>query len=138
MKQILTYFFYLIVLICLTLFFDLFLISILKINTGFVFLLLKTYVLTDSIACLSLLLFFMKSTYQSLGRIIFINTFCFVLVSLFGLIGSYATVWYSNIPEEVMLLQQVGAQVNLVNSLAAFLTTTIFALVLILMRSKNR
>ena|SRR5688572_15616554 len=138
MKPIKTYILYLLLLLSLTVFFNRFLASMYDVKFGFIYLLVRTYVLTDAIACLSLLLFFIKSTYESSLKIILICTACFLLVSFFGFLGSYLTVWYSNIPEEILMFQQNGLLVNGVNILAAFVTSFATATVLILMKAKNR
>src|SRR5687767_1972805 len=137
MKPIKIYILYLLLLISLTLILNRFLVSIYDLKFGFIFLLIRTFVLTDAIACLSLLLFFIKSTHESTLKIILISIACFLLVSFFGFIGSYLTIWYSNIPEEILMFQQNGLSVNLVNILAAFVTSVVTSLLLVLTKPKN-
>lgn len=137
MKPIITYSFYLCLLLSLTVTLNRFFSTVCDVNQGFLFLLIKTYVLTDAIACLSLLVFYLKSTYESSLKIILICTACFLLVSFFGFLGSYLTMWYSNIPEEIIMFQQNGLLVNGVNILAAFVTSFVTATVLILTKAKN-
>jgi hypothetical protein len=123
MKPIKIYILHLFILTLLTLVFNMVVGAIYKIRLWDIFYQTRIYLLTDVVACLSLLLFYMKSVLRSPRLIVVICSICFLLVSLFGFIGQVFMVWYSNIPKEIITYKMIGIPLCFAKVVAAFITS---------------
>lgn len=105
-----------------------------------VFILSKSFLYTNVIGSLSLLLFFIPSSLKSPLKIISICSICLVLTSILGALVSFYNVWFSNIPEEVVLYSLFGFPLAISNALASLITCLLTAIMLSVSaqkRSKN-
>jgi hypothetical protein len=138
MKPIKIYLIHLVVLTGLTMLLTYGFASAFEVRLGYAYLVFKISIKASSVGCLSLLLFYFRTADQSPLKIILICTLCFVLVTLLGFVATIYTIWYSNIPEEIIIYQQKGLLMNVPHVLSALITGIGTAAILIKMRSKSR
>jgi hypothetical protein len=138
MKPIKIYILHLFILTLLTLVLNMGVGWLYRVSFWDIFFEIRIYFFTDAVACLSLCMFYIKSTLKSSFLIIIVCTICFLLVSLFGYIGQRTMVWYSNIPEEVIIHMTIGLPLCFAKLVAAFITSSFTAITnILLIKIKN-
>jgi hypothetical protein len=138
MKQIKIFILHLVILTVLSLFFYVVLLTIYGFRLDMALYLFKLYFLWDIAACTSLFLFYINPTLKSKRWIILICLLCALLTSLLGSFGATLSVWYSNIPDEVLLYWVLAFPLTMSKALAGLVSSGITAGIQMLSLKKEK